>query len=617
MDYAMDGDSLNLTQEKVVRLKAVIPEAFVEEKLDWEKLRAALEESNFGEFKDERYVLNWAGKSDAFRKLQEPTSATLVPCQEESLNFDNSEHLFIEGENLEVLKALQRAYFGKVKMIYIDPPYNTGNDFLYNDKFAEEREDYLERIGDKDENGFKLNSNLLRNRKENGHFHSNWLSMIYPRLCLARNLLRKDGVIFVSIDDNEAHNLRLIMNEIFGEENFVNQFIWETKKAGQGMTTQNMIVVNHEHILVYAKFKENFKYLGLQRDPSNFKNPDNDPRGPWKRQYLQRLGQGLAARSIINPCTKKKYTFETPYTQEKLDRWIIEDRIIFPKNDDSYPARKEFLNEYENSQQLITSLGLYATKSTTEKLYALFDKLKIFTNPKPYTLLRFLLQTTVKDNDIILDFFAGSATTAHAVLDLNREDGGNRKFIMVQLPEPCDEKSEAYKAGYKTIADIGKERIRRVIQKIKDEKDEEQEKLDLDGTNGQQDLGFKVFKLQESNFKQWQTKVKDTEQLSKQLKLHVDPLKKGSKTENILYELLLKSGIALTAKIEKKGKTYSINNDQLVLFLESIDSESIKLAIAAQPQKVIALDRLFQGEDQLKTNTDLQMKDAEIEFETV
>jgi len=610
----MDGKSLNITEAKLGNLKKIIPEAFSEGKIDWEKLKAALGDDI--EFKNERYVLNWAGKSDAFRVLQAPTTATLAPDEKESVNFSKTENVFIEGENLEVLKVLQKAYFGKIKMIYIDPPYNTGNDnFIYPDKFSETREEYLERIGDKDETGYMTREGLFRkNSKDSGHYHSNWLSMMYPRLFLARNLLRDDGVIFISIDDNEVHNLRMVMNEIFGEENFVCSFIWNTKKGAQGMATKNMIVPNHEYILVFTKHMNEFKFLGLTRETEGFSNPDNDSRGLWKRQYLQRLGQGLPERTIIDPETGNKFTFETPYTQEKLEKWIEEKRIIFPKDKSKYPARKEFLEEYENNQQLITDIGLFATKATTEKLYGLFEKVKIFTNPKPDSLIKFLLNVATKSDDIILDFFAGSGTTAHAVLGLNKEDGGNRKFICVQLPEKCDEKSEAYKAGYKTIADIGKERIRRVIKKIK--KDGEG-KLKFDGETGKQDLGFKVFKLRESNFKIWRQDIKTEEELKAQMQTHIDPLDENAKTENVLYELLLKSGVPLTAKIEKKNEHYWVSDGEIALILEKVDKAIIKKVIAEKPRKVITLDRLFKNNDQLKTNTALQMKDAEIDFKTV
>ncbi len=618
----MDGKSLDLTQDKLEKLKALLPEVFVEDKLDWEKLRASLEESHFAEFGDERYVLNWAGKSEAFLKLQEPSSATLVPCKEESVNFNKTEHLFIEGENLEVLKALQRSYFGKVKMIYIDPPYNTGKDFIYNDKFAEDREDYLQSVGDKDGNGFKINGNLTRNIKEGGHFHSNWLSMMYPRLYLARNLLREDGVIFVSIDDNEVHNLRLIMNEIFGEENFLALISW------QGMDTikndARHFSNNCEFILCFAKNLEEstirgFKRTEKQKEP--YKNRDDDSRGPY---LLTPLHAKTGTENNI-------YEFRFPNGQiwkppkgtyprfsiDTLKKLLKSERIWLDPKGEKIPQRKTYLSEVSDRTRPCTfwsHKNFGSTRQANAELRELIGR-GAFDNPKPITLVRFIIDLVAMDDSIILDFFSGSATTAHSVLDLNKEDGGNRKFIMVQMAEPCEEKSESYKAGYKTIADIGKERVRRVIQSIKDE-----EKLALDNGNGKQDLGFRAFKLQDSNFKKWRTKIKDAHELAEQLKIHVDPVKKGSKTENILYELLLKSGLELTAKIEKKGKVYIINDNELALLLESVSPKDIKIAMEARPQKIIALDRLFNGgdrKDQLKNNTHIQMRDEEIDFETV
>ena len=381
---------------------------------------------------------------------------TLVPCKEESVDWETTQNVYIEGENLKALKLLKENYSAKIKMIYIDPPYNTGNKFVYNDS-------------------------LLH--------HSAWYSMMYPRLMLARDLLRDDGAVFISIDDNEAANLKKICNEVFGEAHFVACLNWNTKKAAQGMATQNMIVCNHEYVLVYAKDSSLFKFLGIDRDKNNgFSNPDNDPRGLWKRQYLQRIGQGLPKRELKDPDTGRVFVIETPYTQEKINRWIEEKRILFPKNNTQYPVRKEFLREYKNKQQLVTSLGLYATKATTEKLYSLFNDKKVFTNPKPETLIAFLVRVTTAGSDIVLDFFSGSATTAHAVMQVNAEDGGMRQFIMVQISEACAPGSEAARLGYKTISEIGKERIRRAGKKIKEDT----------GPGGQTpDIGFRVYTIAE------------------------------------------------------------------------------------------------------------------------
>ena len=618
----MDGKSLDITEEKRNRLKEVLPEAFTEDKIDWEKLKATLGEDI--EFKNERYVLNWAGKSDAFRVLQTPTTATLVPCEEESIGFDDTENIFIEGENLEVLKVLQKSYFSKIKMIYIDPPYNTGNDkFIYPDKFSENKEEYLSRVGVRDENGYMTREGMFRkNSSDNGHYHSNWLSMMYPRIFLARNLLREDGVIFVSIDDNEVHNLRLLMNEVFGEENFVASIIWEKKYSPSN--DAKWLSDNHDYILLYAKNMEIWRPILLPRTKkqlARYKNLDNDPRGLWKssgidaKTYSAKYDYPITTPSgrIVNPPAGSCWRF----SKEKFSDMVNQNRIWFGPNGDNVPAIKRFIAEVKDG---ITPLTIWKyqdvghNQTATQELKKLFETSAYFDTPKPVSLIRRIAYLSTKENDIVLDFFAGSATTAHAVLDLNKQDDGNRKFIMVQLPEKCDEKSEAYKAGYKTIAEIGKERIRRAIKKIKADP---QTELDINNTAGKQDLGFKVFKLQQSNFKIWRSDVKTKEELVSQLTLHIDPVNEDATIENILYELLLKSGVPLTARIEEKSGYYLVNGGEIALILEKIDESIIEAAISEQPQKVITLDRLFENNDQLKTNTALQMKDAEIDFRIV
>ncbi|MGR3178438.1 MAG: site-specific DNA-methyltransferase [Candidatus Anammoxibacter sp.] len=599
----MDGKSLNLTEDKLNKLKEIIPEAFTEGKVDWEKLKAALGDDV--EFKDERYVLNWAGKSDAFKILQSPTTATLVPCKDESVNFDDTGNVFIEGENLEVLKVLQKSYFGKIKMIYIDPPYNTGNDtFIYPDKFSETRDEYLGRIGDKDEIGYMTREGLFRkNSKDNGHYHSNWLSMMYPRLFLARNLLRDDGVIFVSIDYNEEHNLRLMMNEIFGEENYKNTFyVSRVKKNIQETELVQRVNFGVNSILLYGKSE---KALII---PPKIKQKKEDR---W---------HGFDAPGIRSTMEYELYGQKPPaerhwmYGESKALEMIKEGTL-----------RK---NPKTGKPQYFLKASDYTLLDTNWLDMQESDSKWIKNGGKNMSLISRMLELVDK-NIIVLDFFSGSCTTAHAVIDLNKQDGGNRKFICVQLPEKCDEKSEAFKAGYKTIAEIGKERIRSVIKKIKKE---QKGKLDIDGAISKQDLGFKVFKLQESNFKIWRPKVENADELVKQLTFHIDSVDEKAKTENILYELLLKSGVPLTAKIESKDGYFLVGNGeevkpqevrpqevrpQIALILEKVDAKIIKAVISVNPKKVITLDRLFKKNDQLRTNTALQMKDAGIEFKVV
>ncbi len=622
----MDGKSLDLKQEKIERLKELLPEVFTEEKIDWEKLKAALGEDV--EFKNERYVLNWAGKSDAFKVLQAPTTATLVPDRNESTDFDNTGNVFIEGENLEVLKVLQKSYFNKIKMIYIDPPYNTGNDnFIYPDKFSETKEEYLERIGDKDELGYMTREGLFRkNSKDSGHYHSNWLSMMYPRLFLARNLLKDDGVIFVSIDDNEVHNLRLLMNEVFGEENFVATFIWEKRTTREN---RRVFSFNHDFIVCYARIKELFETSrGLlpmtEEGRKRYKNPDNDPRGDWQSVSLNAMAGHATPAQFYTITTPGGRKLDPPpgrcwsVTQSELQRLIADNRVWFGKDGNNVPRRKVFLSEVDEGltpHTLWKAAEVGTTDNASKALLNLFGGESLFETPKPIELVKRMTAISTQHDcgDIVLDFFAGSATTAHAVLDLNKQDNGTRKFIMVQLPEKCDEKSEAFKAGYKTIADIGKERIRRVIKKIKDS---ENGKLSFEKTK--QDLEFKVFKLQTSNFKIWRGDgIENGRQLEKHLQLHLDSIKKDASEEYMLYELLIKSGRDLNSKIENTDNYYRINDGEMVIAISKIDEKIVDSILEAKPQIFITLDKLFKNNDQLKTNTLLQMKDAGIEFKVV
>ena len=624
----MDGKSLDLKQDKIEKLKEVIPEAFTEGLIDWEKLKAALGEDI--EFKNERYVLNWAGKSDAFRVLQSPTTATLAPDRNESANFDDTGNVFIEGENLEVLKVLQKSYFGKIKMIYIDPPYNTGNDnFIYPDRFSETKEEYLGRIGDKDEAGYMTREGLFRkNSKDSGHYHSNWLSMMYPRLFLARNLLKNDGVIFVSIDDNEVHNLRLLMNEVFGEENFIDCIIW--KKRYGGGAKEKFLVSLHEYILVYAKnlaeLPEIFIPLSQKSIDRYYKLKDKNfgLRGAYRTHPLEATKSMGERKNLVYPIPAPDGTEVMPKRQwlwgkERAQKALHDGELEFIKGKDGKWTvhTKQYLKN-ENGEirkdKAFSIVDDVYTQHGTNEIIDLFGNAQIFSFPKPTAFINFLINIGINDKTgIILDFFPGSCTTAHAVLDLNKQDNGNRKFICVQLPEKCDEKSEAFKAGYKTIADIGKERIRRVIKKIKKS---ENGKLPFEKIK--QDLGFKVFKLQSSNFKIWRgDNIKNGKQLEKHMQLHLDSVKKDATEENMLFELLLKSGRNLNSTIESTNDYYRINDGEMVIALSKIDEKIVDSILEDKPQIFITLDRLFKNNDQLKTNTLLQMKDASIEFKVV
>lgn len=630
----MEGYSKSPHEERIEILKSLMPEVFDEGKIDFEKLKATLgEDVNFS---NERYVLNWAGKSEAFRIMQRPSSATLVPSRAESVDFDTTQNIFIEGENMEVLKVLQKSYFGKVKMIYIDPPYNTGNDsFIYPDKFSETKEEYLKRVGDKDDEGYMTREGMFhKNSRENGQYHSNWLNMMMPRLYLAKSLLREDGVIFISIDDNEVHNLRLLMNEIFGEENFVAQFIWEKRVNREN---RNEISVRHDYVVCYSKHTESDVRRIMQtpmneKALSNYANPDNDPRGLWKSDPAHaQAGHGTKSQfyTLIAPNGKRH---ELPsgrcwlYTKDVMDAAIKDNRIWFGKDGNGVPRIKTYLTSKERGLTL-ESILFAKDASTNEKakndLKELFDGIAVFETPKPVELISILAQVALKEG-IVLDFFAGSSATAHALMQLNKEDGGNRKFICVQLPEPCDPQSEAYKAGYSTIADISKERIRRAGAKLRVEIESEQAQkateLSFDNTDetAMPDFGFKVFRLADSNFKQWRDfRGSEQQQWQQQSIDFINPVAENSTIDNMVYELLLKNGKSLNSTIEHSDNIYNINSGELVLLLESVDQETIDHVLTLHPQKVIALDNLFSSNDQLKTNTSLQLRDACIEFKTI
>ncbi|MEN9432824.1 MAG: hypothetical protein RLZZ422_413 [Pseudomonadota bacterium] len=630
----VDLSSLSITDLQKQKLKVLFPEVFTEgDKIDFERLKQTLGETvDSGK---ERFGMNWAGKADCFKTIQQPSIATLVPARDESVDFDTTENLFIEGDNLEVLKLLQKSYLGKVKMIYIDPPYNTGNDFIYPDNYSENLDTYLEYTGQIDGEGRKFSTNV----DTDGRFHSKWMNMMYPRLFLAKNLLREDGVIFISIDDNEVHNLRALCNEVFGEENFISQAGWQ--KVYSPKNQARHLSNDYEYVLIYCKQIIGFNVGLLPRTEEmnkRYSNPDNDPRGDWKAGDLVAAGERKGGHYIVkNPISGKEYDVPSgkhwAFSEDTMKTLLAENRITFGKNGDSFPSFKQFLSEVKQGR-VPSSLLSYKDYGHTDEAKKDFIKLfgeegrTIFETLKPIRLIKNLALIGDTDSDsIILDFFAGSATTAHAVMDLNKEDGGNRKFICVQLPEPCDEKSEAFKAGYQTIAEISKERIRRAAAKIKAEQTEAQEKADLfdDGTaNTVLDLGFRVFKLQKSNFKVWDANTpKDPEAIQQALELHVDHIDPQAEQEAILFELLLKSGFELTTPIQKftlaDKQVYSIAHDILLICLDkALTSEVIREMAELNPSRVICLDEGFQDNDQLKTNAVLIMKSKGVnDFRTV
>ena len=615
----------NFKQNNILKLKQLFPEVFCEDQIDFEKLKLVLGAENLAGA-GERYQLDWAGKTAAYLNLQSPTSRTLVPCKEESADFDGTQNVFIEAENLEALKILQKSYAGSVKMIYIDPPYNTGNDsFIYPDKFSESREEYARRVGDTDDAGYLKRDGVFqgawrKNGKDSGHYHSNWLSMMLPRLHLAKTLLREDGVIFISIDDNEQAQLKLLCDEVFGAENFLANLIWQKKYAAtndaKGFSTL------HDYIMVYQKGFEFERNLLPRTEAQNkpYKNDDGDGKGLWRSDnLLVKSFSASAVYPIRNPNTGEE--FFPPQgsswraSQSTMEIWLKENRIFFGKDGLGAPQLKRYLNEVQQGRVPTTWWNFEEVghnDGANKELQSLFNSKAPFDTPKPTTLLLQMLKIGSNPNDLILDFFSGSGTTAHAVMQLNAEDGGSRRFICVQLPEETDEKSEARKAGFNTIAEIAKERIRRAGRQISDGLQ--------DGS--EIDTGFKVFKLAESGFKQWrQPADTDAESLQGELLLNIDSVLSETPSENLLYELMLRMGLKLTCKVSFSDDVYFVEDEDTgglySFLLERVDQDLIEAVLAKHPVKVAALDRLFEGDDALKSNTVLQMKDAGVMFECV
>lgn len=630
----MNGESLNIVQDRLEKLKAVFPEIFTEGKIDIEKFKATFTDDI--NFNNERYVLNWAGKGDAFKVLQMPTTATLKPQPEQSVNFDTTENIFIEGENLEVLKVLQKSYYGKIKCVIIDPPYNTGNDsFIYPDSFKESKADYEKRIGDKDEEGYLMKEGMFRkNSKDSGHYHSNWLSMMYPRLFLAKNLLREDGVIFVHIDDNEVHNLRMIMNEIFGEENFIEQIIWR-KKSGGGQQ-DDYIVTEHDYIICYSKNSQIFRFeeKSIEKSSTGYNKFDEKAGKNYKQIKLAKWGSAAHREdrptmyfSLIDPDGNENFPVAPDgrpgrwrYGRQSVNIMLEEDRIEFVKNNNEWIAYEKEFEPNEDDLKILKERSIFydlvENTAGSKELTELFGSKDIFDNPKPTDLLQhlLLLSTSKTSGDIVLDFFAGAGSIGHAIFKQNLIDGGNRKFIAIQLPEETKENSKARLAGFNVISEVSIKRLNLAIDFLYNEYEEYSF---YEGDITKADLGFKVFKLSPSNFKIWRSKEITDDNLVKQLEMFINPVREGSEQENMLYELMLKAGYSLTDKVEKNENLYSVKNGELIIAIESINQATVDKIIALHPKKVITLDMLFKDNDQLKTNAVLQMRDARIDFKTI
>ena len=585
---------------------------------------------------EERYQFTWPDKKKSVLLANAPINKTLRPVREDetvptgadsegkpycstgSVDFDTTENLYIEGDNLEVLKLLQETYLGKIKMIYIDPPYNTGNDFVYEDDFAQSADEYLANSGQYDEDG----NRMVQNTESNGRFHTDWLNMIYPRLKLAKDLLTDDGVIFISIDDNEIDNLKKICNEIFGEINLVAEIPWQSRASIQNDTDFS---VNHEYICVYAKKRrlenrrlkesnytewhssDSFVCKPLPLDKSKFDNPDNDPRGLWKADPFDAPNvRPNLTYPVTNPNTGEEHLpprgRHWRFLPAKFSSALADNRIIWTNNGLGRPQLKVFYEEkkefgsVDNSWFSADRIG--TSTNGTKELMKLFDGQVFFDTPKPTSLLLKLIDlANTKDNDIILDFFSGSATTAHAVMQLNAEDGGHRKFIMVQLPEATEEKSEAHKAGYKTICEIGKERIRRAGKKIKE---------DSPLTTQDLDTGFRVLKCDTSNMKEVYYNPAEYEaSLFSRLE---DNIKEDRTPEDLLFQVMLDLGVLLSGKIEETTiagkKVFNVEGNYLIACFDSDVTEETIKAIAKQKPYYFVMRDSSMANDSVATNFD-------------
>lgn len=620
----LNMQSMDKVAANVAKIRELFPncvterinkEGKLEHAIDFDMLKQELSD-HVVDGLQERYQFTWPDKRKAILAANAPINKTLRPCREESVDFDNTENLYIEGDNLEVLKLLRENYLGEVKMIYIDPPYNTGKDFVYNDNFKQSLDEYIENSGQLDEEG----NRLIVNTESNGRFHTDWLNMIYPRLKVAKDLLSEDGVIFISIDDNEVKNMISVCNEIFGEENLVANIPWQSRASIQNDTDFS---VNHEYIAVYAKVrrqanrrlkesnykewmkKDSFVCKPLPVDESRFSNPDNDPRGAWKADPFDAPNvRPNLTYEITNPNTGEKHLpprgrhWRTDI--HKFASALADNRIIFGVNGLGRPQLKVFYEEkkifgsIDNSWFSADRIG--TTTNGTQEVMMMFDNIKLFDTPKPTTLLNKLLYlSNLEKNSLILDFFSGSATTAHAVMQLNAEDGGKRKFIMVQLPEECPENSEAYKAGYKNICEIGKERIRRAGQKIKEENPLTTQDLDI---------GFRVLKCDSSNMEDVYFTPK--EYMDKQQNLFVDNIKADRSDEDLLFDAMLKLDTPLSSKIEKisiAGKTvYNVAQGHLMACFDKDVTDEVITAIAKEMPSYFVMRDSSQADDSVAIN---------------
>ena len=559
--------------------------------VDFDKLKQLLA-SEVVDGPTERYQFTWPDKRTAIRLANTPSSCTLRPCRKESLNFDTTKNLYIEGDNLEVLKLLRENYLGRVKMIYIDPPYNTGSDFVYEDDFSQSSSDYISASGQIDIEG----NRLVQNTESNGRFHTDWLNMIYPRIKVAKDLLSEDGVIFISIDDNEQENLKKICDEIFGEANYLSQVVWE--RAYSPINLMKHFSPSHDYILVYAKNINEAVCNGIPRSEeanSRYSNPDNDPRGVWKSSDLS---VGPAVQSNIYPITTPSGRVVMPpsgyswrLSSSTFNEYVKDNRIWFGTDGNNVPSIKRFLSELRKSGITPMTFWRYEdvghSQDATQYLMKLFGGKKVFDYPKPVELIKRCIALYSEPNSIILDFFSGSATTAEAMFQLNSEDGGNRSFILVQLPEQTSPNSVAYKEGYKTICEIGIDRIRKAGEKINEEK--QRDLFSTERTN--LDVGFRVLKLDNSNMEDVYYRPEESTEHT----LFEDNIKPGRSSEDLLFQVMLECNLPLSAKIdtEKIGgkEVFSVNDGYLIAcFDEKVNEDVIKEVAKRKPYYFVMRD---------------------------
>ncbi|MBA6233966.1 MULTISPECIES: site-specific DNA-methyltransferase [unclassified Colwellia] len=608
-----EAKSLDVNLQNIEQLKQIFPDIFSEGKIDFSALKAILGEAV--DDSDERYNFTWNGKTKARQIAQTPSTGTLRPCKEESVNWDTTENLFIEGDNLEVLKLLQKSYHKKVKMIYIDPPYNTGNDFVYKDNFQNNIKNYLDITNQLDSSGNAKHTNT----DTSGRYHSDWLNMIYPRIKLARNLLNDEGIIFISIDDKEQSNLRAICNEVFGEDNFIANFIWEKRTNREN---RKVVSSRHDYVLCFAKninaTERALKQLPMnEKALSNYKNPDNDLRGEWKSDPATAQG-GHGTKSQFYTLTApngKNHELESGrcwlYTKPVMEEAIKDGRIWFGREGNGVPRIKTYLHAKERGltpETILFASEVGTNESAKNNLKKLFDGHAAFDTPKPVNLISTLMQMGLGDDDIILDFFAGSGTTAQSVYELNQVDNKTRKFILVQLPETTNAKSEASKLGYTTINQITKDRLKNVIKGI------------TVTPGNKNDLGFKVLKLDETNIRPWDADFDNLEQI---LQLASESIKPDRSSEDVLYEIFLKYGYNLTTPVETEivnGKqVFVVGAGALIVCLDDdITGEVVegiaKLKTDLDPEttQVVFKDAGF-ADSNVKTNAIQILKQAGIE----